>query len=430
MRSLGRLVIMVFLGASCMAQAPIQPTFFGMHFNRINSLPVNVPIGSIRLWGTGTGWAHMCPDGPHCDFKRLDNWLAAAKSSGITDVVYTFGKVPAWISANPPDKPHAAEWGVFPPKDLTADGGGSDEAWKNFVKTLVDHNKNLDSRHSKIRYWGIWNEPSAGNFWKGIQAQLVRMAKDAYPIIKAADPGALVLSPELAGIGRLHDDWFDDYIAAGGAPYMDVIAFHGYASAVAGAGDLHDAPDHPHPVPEEVLKAVNHFKEKVSHHPELAGKPLWNSECSWGRTDEANWKDWEQGVAYIFRFYLLQASAGVERVYWYMFDPNDIHACCGAMANTDRSELPTAAAYREMHKWLLGRSVTACAAQGHVWTCNVDGPGFKGKAVWDDEYEKSATYDATGFASYRDVLDASTPLSAKNHMVTIGNKPVLLEAGK
>jgi hypothetical protein len=354
MRKLGRLLLILFLGVPGSAQAQVQPTFFGIHVNKISSFPLNIPVGSMRLWDTHTAWAHMCPTGPHCDFKHLDDWLAAAKRNGISDVTFTFGKTPEWVGAYPPGKPGAAAWGVFPPKDLTSDGGGSDETWKTFVKALVDHNQHLDSGHSKIKYWGIWNEPSAGNFWRGTPEQLVRMAKDASAIIKAADPSALMLSPELDAWGRQHDDWFDNYVSAGGGPYIDVVAFHAYATAR----------DQDHPVAEDVFKSVAHVKDKVARHPELAGKPLWNTEGSWGSTDDANWKDWEQAKAFVVRFYVLQASAGVQRVYWYMYDPNTTRACCGAMVSTDKSELPAAGAFREVHKWLLGRTVSPCTAQG------------------------------------------------------------------
>jgi polysaccharide biosynthesis protein PslG len=257
------------------------------------------------------------------------------------------------------------------------------------------------------------------------------MAKDACPIIKAADPNARVLSPELAAIGRFHDDWFDNYIAAGGAPYIDVVAFHAYASAREGAGDLHDDPNHPHPVPEDILKAVAHVREKVARHPELQGKPLWNSEGSWALTNETNWGSDadEQQQAYVGRFYVLQASIGIERVYWYMYDPNGEGGCCGALIHVDGRETPAAAAYREVHHWLLGRKVSNCSPKGHIWTCALEGPAYKATIVWDDEYGKTTSYDASAFKSYRDISGAANSIG-KDHNLTIGNKPVLLESGK
>jgi hypothetical protein len=428
MRKFSRLALILLLSVPGVAQMQVQPTFFGMHVNKMKSFPLKVPAGSIRLWDTGTNWAQICETRNSCDWKRFDNWLESAKRNGITDVVYTFGKVPDWIASYPPDKPQAAKWGTFPPRDITPDGGGSDEAWKGFVKAIVDHTQHLDSSHAKVTYWGIWNEPSAGNFWKGTPEQLVRMAKDAYAIIKAAQPNALVLSPELSAIGRLHDDWFDNYVTAGGGAYMDVVAFHGYATARQGAGDLMDSPDHPHPVPEDVIKAVAHVREKVARHPELRGKPLWDSEGSWAKTNENNWgpeADDEQ-QAYVVRYYALQASLGIERVYWYMYDPNGEGGCCGAMIHVDGRETAAAAGYREAHKWLLGRTVSGCAPKGHVWTCNLEGSGYKGTMVWTDEYGKTASYDATGFASYREIGGGSSAVQ-KSHTVTIANKPILLE---
>jgi hypothetical protein len=57
----------------------------------------------------------------------------------------------------------------------------------------------------------------------------------------------------------------------------------------------------------------------------------------------------------------------------------------------------------------------------------LDGPGYKGKIVWDDEYDKSGNVDATSSGAYRDLSGATGPLHQKT--VTVGNKPVLLETG-
>jgi hypothetical protein len=408
MRHLLKFVLILSLATPCLCEGPIKPTFFGMHFNRMSSMSPNIPIGGIRLWGTATGWAHLCPTGPNCNWKRLDDWLATAKSNGIDDVVYTFGKTPAWASSGP-----HADCECSPPRDLSEDGGGSDDLWKAFVRSIVTHNLHLDSSHAKIKYWGIWNEPGGFNFWNGKDAQMVRMEKDAAAVIKEVDPSALVLTPE-AGAGP----YFDHYFAAGGGQYADIIAWHGYSPAVLPGG---------HPIPEgAVLESFDKIKEKVARYPALASKPIWNTEGSWSRTDYANWQGYDQAAAFVVRYYVVLASAGVGRVYWYMYDGNP-RTCCGSMWHESTGELPAGAAYREVHKWLLGHTVSGCAAQNHIWTCKIEGPVYNGKIVWDDDYEKTSTYDATGFKSYRDITGASTPLSAKTATVTIGNKPIMLE---
>ena len=183
----------ILLTSKC-SISQVQPSFFGMHINKMLSMPVDVPVGSIRLWDTATNWFQVCPssDYSQCNWRHLDDWLAAAKSNGVSEVLYTFGKTPDWASSDPRGNCGGARPGAcYPPRDLTADGGGTNQAFRQFVETLVEHNQRLDPRtHARIKFWGICNEPTAKFFWRGSTAQLVRMAKDASEIIKKADPEA------------------------------------------------------------------------------------------------------------------------------------------------------------------------------------------------------------------------------------------------
>ena len=77
-----------------------------------------------------------------------------------------------------------------PPGTLSPDGGGSDAAFQGFVRAIVEHNPGISIQTPTlaIKFWGIWNEPDAKQFWRGTIPQLVRMTKDARSeIIKNAD---------------------------------------------------------------------------------------------------------------------------------------------------------------------------------------------------------------------------------------------------
>jgi len=424
MKIFPRVILLLLVALPSVGQVQVQDSFFGMLVNKMDSFPLKVPVGSIRLWDTGTNWWQLCPTQNHCDWEHLDKWLAIIKSDGIPEVMYTFGKTPDSISSNPTGKCWEARVGLcYPPRDLNSDGGGSDAAFKSFVQAIVEHNQHLDhNRFARIKWWGIWNEPNAKNFWAGTDAQMVRMTKDAREIIKAADSDALILSPEPSALtkhGNFNDagDWLDGYLSAGGGQYIDVVTFHCYANTN-GPND--------HPKAEDVLKMVSHVKEKLAKHPEVSGKPMWMTEGSWGKTNEANWGEPDPAMAYVAQYYILLASTGVERVYWYRYD-GEQDGCCGTLWTHENGELAGAKAYKEMHKWLVGRTVSHCAPQGHLWSCNLDGPGYKGKIVWDDEYDKSGNVDATSSGAYRDLSGATGPLHQKT--VTVGNKPVLLETG-
>lgn len=431
MRNLSRLVLMLTLAMPCMAQ--VQATFFDMLVNKPfgpDASRVTVPIASIRLLGRTTAWAQLCPASSNCDWQHLDKWLAAAKSMGISEVLYTNMKTPQWISANPDafcfgtkavarrksyGLTSEKDGSCAPPRDVAPDGSGSDSAWKGFIQGLVDHNRRLDSgRYAKIKFWGIWNEPNTRLFWQGTDAQLVRMAKDAYTIIKAADPSALVLSPEPASTMKNLDtagDWLDHYLAAGGGAYADVFGFHAGCNTRPGIGE--------HPAPECLVKIVSNIKEKLARYPEASGKPLWMTEGDWGTPSEESWKDLNEPAGFVVRYHTLLAWQGIQRVYWFTWELT--------MWTREDGELPAARAYKEMRNWLLGRTVSDCSTHAHVWSCDLRGPGYEGKIVWDEEYEKTASYDARGFTSDRDIFGSVTPVDPKAHAITVGNQPVLLE---
>jgi hypothetical protein len=405
--------------ASTLGNSQVQPSFFGMHVNKLSSMPVDVPIGSMRLWDTATNWFQLCPSSDYskCEWQHLDDWLVAAKSNGVSEVAYTFGKTPDWASSDPTGDCWGARPGVcYPPRDLAADGGGTDQSFRHFVEVLVEHNAHLDSRtHAKIKFWGICNEPTAKFFWRGTNAQLVRMAKDASEIIRKADPGAKMLTPEPAANARRNAtdaavEWFNDYLSKGGGKYADVIAFHVYANAV---GE--------HPVPEDVLTSIRRIKAELARHPEVAGKPLWITEGSWGQSGDTRWNRDDDAGAFLARFYLLTASEGIERLYWYGWD-----VPTGTLWANGHS-LPATNALKQIHSWLVGRSVNNCQSKSDIWECDIIAPGFHGRIVWDDEYQKRSTYDASGFDVYRSVTGEHGSINQAARLVSIGNSPVLLE---
>jgi hypothetical protein len=47
--------------------------------------------------------------------------------------------------------------------------------------------------------------------------------------------------------------------------------------------------------------------------------------------------------------------------------------------------------------------------------------------VWSDDYEKTASFDATGFSAFREAGREPALLDQKAPRLLIGNQPVLLE---
>jgi hypothetical protein len=376
----------------------------------------------MRLWDSDTQWANINTSDGVYDWTILDKWLASSQAHSV-DVLYTFGRIPAWASSNPSD-PNCGEGAgtCDPPKDLNPDGSGSNQLWKNFVAALVAHNRASNTAH--IKYWEVWNEPYHTRGWNGTIPQMIRMAQDARAIIKSADPSAMVFTPSfvVTGEGRL---WLESYLGAGGGQYADGIAFHGYVQR---AGHL---------VVEDFNNYVSLLKITLANHGQQ-GKPLWDTEASWGYSRIAGFNDLDMQAAFVARFYLLHWSNGVDRFYWYQWNAKNT---VGTLWKVDQynpggpgTVLKPGIAYEEIYNWMVGATMTSpCTASGSVWTCQLSRPhGYQAMAVWDASQTCSNgvcsttpyTYDRA-YIKYRDFAGNATALSHRT--VPVGAKPILLE---
>lgn len=379
---------------------PIPGTFFGLnsrisngHWPPTDGNGQALPIKTVRLWDTGTQWGEIEASSGSYNWNGMDKQTSTAASEGL-DVEYTFGGTPSW----------AGGCSTCSPTDVNADGSGTDAMWSAFVTAMVTRYK------GKIQFYELWNEQNASNYWTGTEAQMARMAKDAYAIIKSIDPAAKVLTPSQTG-GTGEAQTLTAYLQAGGGAYADIIAFHGRA-----AGSL-DA------TPENVATIVNALQPVISD-PSLglAGKPLWNTEGGWRPGEVPNVDD---QAAFVARQYLILASMGVQRYYWYGWDN-------GNGWGTLYTGGPTiaATAYTQVADWLTGASFTSPCAQNASsgnWSCGfTEANGTPAIAIWNPNGGSGASYSpASIYTRYRDLTGKVVTVSGP---VTLGTKPILLEA--
>lgn len=405
----------------------ILPQYFGMDIF-LNVLPPNpaapwpsFSFGSLRLWDDGTNWQDTnTADGVY-NFSKLDAWLQIAQQHGITDILYTFGKTPSWASSNPNDQScvdaSSLAGSCDPPNDLNSDGSGTDQHWKDFVTAIVNRSANSPNAH--ITAWDIWNEPSLPKKWTGTMAQMVRMAKDASAIIKATDPSAIVTtpSPVNGSSGIMAAQWMSQYLAAGGSSYADVVAFHGYLSS--------NGVNSPENI-SIVVQQVSATKVGAG----LSTKPLWDTESDWGRNSDL--PDPDEEAAFLARFYLVQWSNGVSRLYWYQYGNTGF----GSLWLPGSGPNAAATAYGTVYSWMVGATLQSpCSSTGSIWTCNFTEPGnVAAQAVWDASQNCSnggcttSTYTpSSSFTTYQDLTGVATPISPGSTL-EIGARPVLLKS--
>ncbi len=447
--------------SSSAVQPPPPPpatanTFFGMHIHSVgtpwpDTVVFTVQFGGLRLWDSGTGWSEINTAPGVFDFSHMNSWLTEAQANNV-DVLYNLGRTPNWASSMPNDSTcNYSDLGggngqCWPPNDLNSDGSGTDAIWISWVTSVVSQHK------GQIKYYEIWNEWNIEASWSGTTQQLVRMTQDArcvvegppsgsscnsnstFPSGTGLDPSAQIVTPAPVGGGTSQSalaaaarnmDLFLNQTQAGNmgpGSFVDVIGFHCYVSTQT-LGDF--------PIPENVT-TVNNNVAGVSG---VQGKPLFCTEGGWGNAIIEGFTDTDLQAAFLARYYLLQNSTNVARVYWYAWDttPTDI----ALWSPTDTT--PAAIAYGEVYKWINGATLSSpCSSNGTVYTCALTRPnGYTALAVWDSSTNSSCYTTGTPTCStftipsqyklYRDLSGNETGVPGST--IPLSAKPILLETG-
>jgi polysaccharide biosynthesis protein PslG len=426
----------VKLVVSGSARGQVIPlTFFGLHIDWVNTPWPNMTFGAQRFWDSDTGWAQINTAPGVFDWTTMDARVNTTLANGV-DILFDLARTPVWAqcaSSNPQCGSGKATWmctynlpgqgglgQCFPPADLNVDGTGANQHWIDWVTALASRYK------GRIKYYEIWNEPTAPIMWQGTDPQLVRMAQDARCIVvgtgcssqskytlKGIDPSAEITTPAyVSDTGINVSTAMSSFLSDGGGQYVDVIAYHGYVQwpqspeqAVTDAASL-----------QNVLAGANQQQ-----------KPLFSTEGGFGA--KVTVSDPDQEAAWIARYVMLMQSIGIARSYWYAWD-----AATTPFWSPMKGTEVGGTTYSEMTKWLVGATLSSpCVAKGTVWQCGYTRPGgYQAIAVWDTSQTCSAGTCSTsgflvpsGYTYSLDLTGAKTNITGS--AVRIGIKPLLLE---
>ena len=239
-------------------------------------------------------------------------------------------------------------------------------------------------------------------------ADFVTITTHMHDIIRSLDPGATIISPSASC--KNSADYMDKYWAGGGVKDIDVVSIHGYPYSKS-----MDKAESFYP-----LKRIKQIRDVMKKH--RIGKPLWDTEGSWGNQSKGAITDQDKQVAFVAQSYLLHWSYGVERFYWYSWDGGD----WGPLWDSKSGVSGAAKAYEEVYNWMVGATMSVpCSMDSkNTWTCELTRPGgYKALAVWNSS--ASLSYTASNvYKQYRD-------LSGGKHTITrpiqISEKPILFE---
>ncbi|MGD0512880.1 MAG: hypothetical protein ABSA29_06240 [Terriglobales bacterium] len=390
---------------------PVPHHFFQMSGHGVKPWPI-IPFDGLRLWGTETYWAILNPADGVYDWTALDQWLNAAQEHGTTHLMYTMALTPQWASSNPGDTtckngPGACD----PPNDLNADGTGTDQHWKDFVRAIAIHAGN------QIDTWEVWNEPAMPYYWTGTFAQMTRLAQDARSVILSVNPNAQLVSPPNGAQDPWVLHWWEGYAAAGGLQYADIAAVHGGPHSACGSP----------PQAAEFITIVQNLRAILKTYNQ--GKPIWDTEANWGNVTKDCFTDEDLQAAFLAQFYFFHRTMHVTRFYWYSYADPDV----GKLFNLETGQLTKAGvAYEQVYDWMLEKTLTGCSANNTIWTCHFFGSqGYEAEAVWDTGESCSGgscqTEDYAAdkkYTHYRTLAGETVAIS--NNEVPIGAKPILL----
>ncbi|MDO9280004.1 MAG: hypothetical protein Q7U05_15730 [Polaromonas sp.] len=354
-------LILVFLNI----EASSEDKILGFHAHEPVSIKKAADTGytAIRLWDTGTDWASLKPEKNLWNFVRINEYLRISENNKLK-VLWTIGNTPRWASARPNEKCAYGFGCASEPRDI--------DDWRKYVYTIAA------TFRGRIECYEPWNEVSFPNdqifkfpvsggdnhqFFTGSVKGMVDLAKVTYEQVKLADPSACVVSPSFHNSGHWAEK-FDQYLAAGGGKYVDVISQHFYFDDE----------------PEQVIPTIRVMRQVMAKHG-LSHIPIWNTEV--GISFEKLAKRWprmsseELVYTLILRSYLINFSEGVSRVYWYAWDNNDM-GFFSSKLKFDFGSAAASAAIRQINKI----ESSNCQSTNDLWQCRVKAGDRRFKVVW------------------------------------------------
>ena len=298
--------------------SPLQAA--GIHWTRRNALFWSVvePVEGQLHWER---------------LASLENDLVNASSQGISTILIV-GNTPLWAQ-----KVNGHACGPVREDKLLA--------FASFMKDLV-------ARYSvppyNVTYWEIGNEPdvdpslvpadSLFGCW-GDQndpyyggGYYAKMLKAVYPAIKSADPEAMVLNGGLLldcdpthppqGKDCKPSLFFKGMVEGGGANYLDIVSFHGYAN-YNGSWKTVETSGNWEARGGNVLGKVSYLREVMNAY--AVDKPIFNTEGSLN-CPESNVslckpptdQFFETQADYAVTLYLRNWAAGIAGTVWYDFE--------------------------------------------------------------------------------------------------------------
>jgi polysaccharide biosynthesis protein PslG len=235
-----------------LAAITISPQPYGINVHlAANDALAKVKAAGIAWIRIDVNWSIIEASKGKPNYTDVDRVVNYATSAGLS-IYASIGSTPAWANGKK---------GSTYPAANAAD-------WKNFISRTIARYKN------QIKYWGVWNEPNLKDFFalgKDIFVQQVLLP--AVQAIRAADPSAFIVGPDLSHKTAPGSEWYFwmKYILDNAGGYFDIISHHLYEDL--GVYFMYE-------LLEEGDKFIPAVKTIVAESGQ-GNKPFWITETGW-----------------------------------------------------------------------------------------------------------------------------------------------------
>ena len=208
--------------------------------------------------------------------------------------------------------------------------------YANYVSALVQRYR------GKIRYWEIWNEPDARDFWRPIPDPIdyTNLLKYAYTAAKEADPSVRIIG--LGGVDSGNIEYIRTVFQNGGLNYMDILSLHTYCDP-----EIYETS--PQYLSMEIIKnLLSEYDSNI---------PIWVTEVGYSTYSKGVNEDRQAEL--LVRVYISLLSEGVENIIWYRLideqnaPPDDREFHFGIL-NSDSTPRKSYYSYKNMATLLEG----------------------------------------------------------------------------
>ena len=374
----------------------IRPDFFGVSVTigpeGVTSWPT-FDVGAVR---SSQPWRSVERTPGVYDWTVLDIKVAEVEARGAQPLIH-LGGTPAFHAA-----PHFPPSVASPPRL---------SAYRDYVIAAV-------SRYGDRVDYQVWNEGNIPTFFLGSPAHLAEMTRIVGRAVRDLAPSATVVSPSfvLRGSAVLRA-WYRDYWSqqVGRFPvgrFVDAASISAYPMEREG--------------PEDAL-ALTQWARHVLEKQGFAG-PLWASEINYGASGGPPTIapiSMKRQVAYVVRTYVLHATAGADRVYWFRWQP---HITLNtSLSDATGAATPAGTAYGTVESWLLRTRPTGCTTSKGVHSCGFRVDKRTQRHVYWRRADRSRVVRAPqGARTITDPAGTTTRVEAGDTL-RVGLTPVMIE---